>query len=222
MDKSPIIRLELVAKKWKKLDGLLASLLSKTGYDTTSVLVPSNDEEWLDGVLNSIAHMPQQKCPGAASTLCTTDGDYVLVADCDSFMGMIAAKKFINDVWNHKTYIVVSTPGKFWIITDIYGELDKMIHMLGQVPGIDQQYFYCARDMKKLVLRATPSMDIILPQFPPPDEMPDDPIVSNWIQMFKDHFNSEVMHKIIIAMELHRGVRNGTIGNMVQDPNFTV
>lgn len=142
--------------------------------------------------------------------------EQVMVLDCDDTQSMIAAVaslKHRNIGWAG----IESSPGRYWLITDLVGHFHTIFPIIRAIPGVDKRYIRHCWKYSRFSLRAI-RRTTAKPQFGETSDLKDDRVIA-WLKAF------EMLHDdayILYHLNLIQNLYAGTIDRLVSNPNFDV
>lgn len=208
---------------------LKKSLLRQSGYSEYEKLVSITTDSamyYLSG--NAKKEETREIDNGSlGSLLASTEikrKKHIIVLDCDSMDGMLAAQHWVITECGCNTEVVESSPGKYWIITDMVTDLKSAYSIARIIPGVDQSYISGVELKRNFYLRASPKISngrIIVPKFAN-KECNICNSARKWYLEFKAWFESDMMRKVVKIYMLSKAIRTKEVSSFASNPDFSV
>jgi hypothetical protein len=80
---------------------------------------------------------------------------WILVLDCDSFSDKEKAVEELR-LLSIKYKVFLSSPNKYWIVTNHIGSLRSCINFMQCIPGVDREFVACCEKFERVIIRAFP------------------------------------------------------------------
>lgn len=152
---------------------------------------------------------------------------HVAVLDCDSEDAMLAAAHWIKTEYGVAYTPIESSPGHYWLVTDLVGTIDHLIYQMHEIPGIDPKFIDLCRRQRMISVRVHPkvcegeTIQLRSPKFRP-DSALTNPLAKGWYNAFVSYFDSPDYKKICKAIMLRESIKLGCVTTMAADPAFQV
>ena len=150
---------------------------------------------------------------------------HLLVLDCDSEDGMVAACHWLRTEENIKYELIESTPGKFWVVTDFIGTWKHVWRVFDQIPGVCEEFRNkYAKKYKRICVRAFPKLINGKPCAPifPADIALKSFMAKQWMMGVRLYFDSGYFKKLCKAVLLVDKLDKNAMEQLAANPGFMV
>jgi len=119
---------------------------------------------------------------------------YLMILDTDGEEDKNKAVAWL-DKKGIRSFLINSSPSKYWIICDKIDTVANLTHMMDEIPGVDGRFTDCCRGQGVLVYRGFPKPGFI-PRFDDISEFTGMGLFEKWVLNFKEYWETEDMEEI--------------------------
>ena len=158
------------------------------------------------------------------------NGKHIVVCDCDSEIYMLTAARYLK-ILEIGYAVLKSTNDRYWVVTDIiYDTVDEAVDRMREMPGLDPRHTSYSKRDSKIFLRAYPKHifnatakinEVVNVLFPNDHTLKSNDVIT-WYNQLKDFYSDHRIIKYIDINNLHIASINGTVGNLIGNPNFKI
>lgn len=153
---------------------------------------------------------------------------HVLVLDCDSEEAYVAACRYLY-LCKIGYCPIMSSPNHYWIVTDVVGSISDINNIARHIPGVDKLHVVYNDSRYYISIRAYPKKVTIdglcitcVPTFSSDNHSLTNQLSIEWLQKFKEYWNSDKISTAIEIIKLREAYANKTINKLAMDPTFVI